>query len=69
MQRTRLQPRLLGRRPRAGLDRTDSQQNACRSAENYLYYRAFLRSGPIDQLLYEGFTSEQAQYGVSQNGL
>jgi len=30
---------------------------------------SFSRSGLIDQLLFEGFTPEQAKYGVSQTGL
>ena len=48
---------------------TVAQQNALRSAENYLDYTAFSRSGLIDQLIYEGFTPEQAEYGVNQTGL
>ncbi|MDR0436153.1 MAG: Ltp family lipoprotein [Propionibacteriaceae bacterium] len=30
---------------------------------------AFSRSGLIRQLMYEGFTREQAEYGVTQAGL
>jgi hypothetical protein len=29
---------------------------------------SFSRSGLIDQLLYEGFTRDQAEYGVSEAG-
>ena len=31
-------------------------------------FTSFSRSGLIDQLKYEGFTREQAEYGVKQNG-
>ena len=48
---------------------TVSQQNAKRSAESYLDFTAFSHSGLIDQLLFEGFTQEQAEYGVDQTGL
>lgn len=44
-----------------------SQQNAVRSALDYLEMSGFSRSGLIDQLEYEGFT--QAQYGVAAVGL
>jgi len=30
---------------------------------------AFSRSGLIEQLEYEGYTPEQAEYGVNQTGL
>ena len=30
---------------------------------------SFSRSGLIEQLIFEGFTPEQAEYGVSQTGL
>ena len=42
---------------------------AAKKAESYLTYSAFSRQGLIDQLLYEGFTPEQAEYGVSKTGL
>jgi uncharacterized membrane protein len=41
-----------------------SQKNAVRSAENYLDYSAFSRTGLIHQLEYEGFSTEDATYGV-----
>ena len=31
-------------------------------------YSSFSKSGLIDQLKYEGFTNEQAQYGVTAVG-
>ncbi|HDL49424.1 MAG TPA: hypothetical protein ENH33_05640, partial [Actinobacteria bacterium] len=44
-------------------------EQAWLSAESYLDYTAFSRSGLIDQLLYEGFTQEQVTYGVDKTGL
>ncbi|WP_434056367.1 Ltp family lipoprotein [Georgenia sunbinii] len=34
-----------------------------------LDYTSFSRSGLIDQLVFEGFTREQAEHGVNQTGL
>lgn len=48
---------------------TVSQQNAVKAAKAYLDFSAFSRDGLIDQLEYEGFTTEQAVYGVEANGL
>ncbi len=42
----------------------DWNQQAMLSAESYLGFSAFSESGLIDQLEYEGFTSDQATYGV-----
>ncbi|MDJ0361919.1 Ltp family lipoprotein [Rhodococcus sp. H29-C3] len=47
----------------------DWNEQAALSAQYYLDYTAFSRQGPVDQLIYEGFTPEQAQYGVNQTGL
>lgn len=47
----------------------DWNEQAAKSAQNYLDYTAFSRSGLIDQLVFEGFTAKQAKYGVSQTGL
>jgi hypothetical protein len=44
---------------------TVSQQQAAKSAEHYLKYQSFSRSGLVSQLLYEGFSAEDAEYGVS----
>jgi hypothetical protein len=38
-------------------------------AEDYLDYTGFSRQGLIDQLVYEGFTRDQATYGVNKAGL
>ncbi|MGO1562725.1 MAG: Ltp family lipoprotein [Actinomycetaceae bacterium] len=40
------------------------QQNAVGSAESYLSFSSFSRQGLIDQLLYEGFSTEDATYAV-----
>ena len=40
-----------------------------KSAKNYLEFSTFSKSGLIDQLLFEGFTQAQAEYGVSTTGL
>ncbi|HEY3575314.1 MAG TPA: Ltp family lipoprotein, partial [Arthrobacter sp.] len=37
--------------------------------KDYLEYTSFSRAGLIDQLLFEGFTPAQAEYGVSKTGL
>ena len=44
------------------------EKKAAKAAKNYLDFMAFSRSGLIDQLEFEGFTHEQAVYGVEQNG-
>ena len=46
----------------------DWNEQAAKSAANYLDYTSFSRSGLIEQLEYEGFTHSQAVYGVEQNG-
>jgi hypothetical protein len=43
-----------------------SVANAIGSARSYLGYAGFSREGLIEQLEYEGYTSEQAEYGVSR---
>ena len=47
---------------------TMGQNNATRQAKDYLNFTAFSRQGLIEQLEFEGFTSEQAAYGVSAVG-
>lgn len=47
----------------------DWNAQAAASAANYLSLTAFSRAGLIDQLIFEGFTTEQAQHGVSTTGL
>lgn len=47
----------------------DWNAQAAASAANYLQYTSFSRSGLIDQLIYEGFSPEQAEHGVSTTGL
>ena len=43
---------------------SSSQRNAVRSAQQYLEFSAFSRSGLIDQLEYEDFSTEDATYAV-----
>ena len=43
---------------------TVSQQNAQRSAADYLDFTAFSRTGLIGQLEFEGFSTEDATWGV-----
>lgn len=45
-------------------DETAGESNARRSAESYLAFSAFSRTGLIDQLLFEGYSQEEAEYGV-----
>ena len=45
-------------------DETVSQANAREKAESYLLYSAFSRTGLIKQLEFEGFSTEDATYGV-----
>ena len=40
-------------------------KQAVKKAKDYLEYQAFSRKGLLDQLLFEGFTRAQAQYGVA----
>ena len=47
---------------------TRSQQNAVSTAQDYLSFMAFSRSGLIDQLEYEGFSTADATYGVDHCG-
>jgi hypothetical protein len=44
---------------------TPGQNNALRSAKQYLQFTAFSRSGLIHQLKFEGYTTAQAQYGAA----
>jgi hypothetical protein len=44
-------------------------EQATKEAEGYLDYSAFSKKGLIKQLIYEGYTEEQAIYGVEQAGL
>ena len=43
---------------------TTAQENARRSAENYLSLSAFSRAGLIKQLMFEGYSRKDAAYGV-----
>jgi len=43
---------------------TVNQKNAREKAQQYLDYSAFSRQGLIDQLIYEGFSEADAEYGT-----
>jgi hypothetical protein len=47
---------------------TIGQKNARESAQNYLNPMSFSRRGLIDQLLFEGFSQAEAEYGVRAVG-
>lgn len=47
---------------------TLAQQNAIRSAQSYLDYTGFSRTGLIGQLEYEGFSTEEATFGADNAG-
>ena len=47
----------------------DWNEQAAKAAESYLENSAFSRSGLIEQLKYEGYTEQQAVYGVNEAGL
>jgi hypothetical protein len=47
----------------------DWNEQAAKTAQDYLDYTSFSRSGLIGQLEFDGYTPEQAEYGVSQTGL
>lgn len=42
--------------------------NALRTAKDYLAYTSFSKSGLFEQLEYEGYTSEECEYGVENCG-
>jgi hypothetical protein len=48
----------------SGPTETAGQYNARKSAQSYLKYSSFSRTGLINQLLYEGFSSADATYGT-----
>lgn len=47
---------------------TIGQKNALAKAKDYLAFTAFSHSGLIDQLEYEGFSTEEATYGADNCG-
>jgi len=53
-------------------EETDSatlgEKNAAKKAQDYLAYTAFSYSGLVEQLEYEGYTHEEAVYGVDKCG-
>ena len=49
-----------------GNEQCSAYQQAAKKAKEYLDYTSFSREGLVEQLVFEGFTSEQAEYGASQ---
>ena len=49
----------------ASPDETLGEKNARRSAESYVSFSSFSQSGLINQLLYEGYSQEEAEYAVT----
>lgn len=47
---------------------TTGQQNALGSAQNYLNIMAFSQSGLVDQLEYDGYTTEEATFAADHCG-
>ena len=46
----------------------DWKEQAAKSVESYLEFTSFSRDGLIDQLVFEGYTQEEAEYGVTAVG-
>jgi hypothetical protein len=46
----------------------DWNEQAAKKAESYLEFSSFSKSGLYDQLIFEGFSSSQANYGVKAVG-
>lgn len=53
-------------KPISSSGETLSQKNAVKSAQNYLEFMAFSKSGLIKQLEYEGYSKEDSTYAVNQ---
>jgi hypothetical protein len=52
-----------------GAGEVNWKEQAAQTAEDYLDTSGFSRSGLIEQLKYEGYTHQQAVYGVTAAGL
>ena len=55
-------------KPSGGRTPTTGEQNALDSANRYLSFTAFSRTGLIDQLEYEGYTTQEAEYAADRCG-
>ncbi len=53
---------------RDSLTETMGQKNALSKAKSYLSFSSFSHSGLIEQLEFDGFTDEEAQYGADKCG-
>ena len=49
--------------------KADWNKQAAASAQSYLDMSGYSRDGLIDQLVFEGYTRAQAEYGVNKVGL
>lgn len=54
--------------PTVDNDATTGQKNALGSAIQYISTMPFSRDGLVDQLLYEGYSQEEAEYGADNCG-
>lgn len=62
------EPKESAPEPKSVSNETVSQANAVSKAKSYLRYTAFSYSGLVDQLEFEGFSTEDATYGVEHCG-
>ena len=46
----------------------DWNEQAAKKSKEYLNFTSFSRQGLIEQLIFEGFTQEQAEYGANAVG-
>ena len=51
-----------------GKEPTTGEKNALKAANDYLRFMAFSYSGLVEQLVYEGYTNQEATYGVDNCG-
>ena len=57
-------PSASSKTPAVDPNATIGEQNALRKAYSYLDFTAFSHDGLVDQLLYEGFSDQEAAYGA-----
>jgi hypothetical protein len=49
--------------------KVDWNEQAAKSAKSYLDFKAFSHAGLVQQLVFEGFTPEQAEHGTTAAGI
>jgi hypothetical protein len=47
----------------------DWNEQAAKAAKDYLGFTSFSHQGLVDELSFDGFTPDQAEFGVSQTGI